>query len=65
VQFNQVVLKWKPARTARAYRIYMWGTPENVVAPEHLYATVSDTTLIVPISDIPYREFYFQVTATK
>ena len=31
----------------------------------NLYRTLSDTTLTVPMTDIPFDEFYFQVTAAK
>ncbi|MBU0510059.1 S8 family serine peptidase [bacterium] len=65
IQFNQVVLKWLPSPGARAYRVYLSGERNKIVAPENLYAVVSDTTLTVPLSDIPYEQFYFQVTAVK
>ncbi|MFZ5433795.1 MAG: hypothetical protein ACOZB3_08490, partial [Calditrichota bacterium] len=65
VQFNQVILRWHSSKGATAYRVYLSGNADQVVDPANLYATVSDTTLLVPMSDIPYVQFYFQVTAVR
>jgi bacillopeptidase F len=65
VQFDQAVLIWKSSPDATKYRVYLSNHAHDVVKPENLFTTVSDTTLTVPLSDIPYGEFYFQVTAVK
>ncbi|MDD5089088.1 MAG: hypothetical protein PHI18_09885, partial [bacterium] len=65
VQFNQVVLHWRSSEDASGYRVYLSGERGNVIRPENLLTVVSDTTLTVPLSDIPYEQFYFQVTAIK
>jgi len=65
VQFDQVLLKWRSSEGASMYRIYVSGDPEKVIAPENLYTTTADTTLTVPMKDIRFNEFYFQVTAAK
>jgi hypothetical protein len=65
VQFDQVILKWKGSPGASGYRVYLWNRPDDVVQPGHLFTTTHDTTLAVPMSAIPYGEFYFQVTAAK
>jgi hypothetical protein len=65
VQFDQVTLKWTSSVGATNYRVYLSGNPDVIVAPENFYSSTPDTTLVVPMSDIPYAEFYFQVTATN
>ncbi len=65
VQFDYVVLKWSHSPGAAGYRVYLSGDPNHVIAPEFLYNTTSDTTLTVPMSDIPYEQFFFQVTAVR
>jgi hypothetical protein len=65
VQFEHAVLIWKGSPDATKYRVYLSNRANDVVKPENLFTTVSDTTLSVPLSDIPYGEFYFQVTAVK
>jgi len=65
VQFNQVVLHWQPSEGASGYRVYLSGERGNVIHPENLFTVISDTTLIVPLSDIPFEQFFFQVTAIK
>ena len=65
VQFDQVLLKWRSSEGATAYRVYVSGDPDKVIAPENLYATTADTTLTIPMKDIHFDEFYFQVTAAK
>ena len=63
VQFNQIVLTWKSSVGANGYRVYMSNYTNDIVKPENLFTTTSDTTLTIPVSEIPYNEFYFQVTA--
>ena len=65
VQFNQVVLTWRRASGAKGYNVYLSSKPDEVVTTANLYRTVTDTTLTVPMTDIPFDEFYFQVTAAK
>ncbi|HEY3293934.1 MAG TPA: S8 family serine peptidase [bacterium] len=65
VQFDQVMLKWRHSDGASLYRVYVSGDPNNVITPENLYTTTGDTTLSVPMKDIHFDEFYFQVTAAK
>lgn len=65
VQFDQVVLRWRSSPEAGSYRIYLSNRAADVVRSENLFMTTQDTTLTVPMSDIPYGEFYFQVTAVK
>jgi hypothetical protein len=65
VQFDQVLLTWRPSRDATAYRVYVSGDPDKVIAPENLYTTTPDTNLVVPLKDIHFNEFYFQVTAAR
>jgi len=65
VQFDQVLLTWRPSSDASAYRVYLSGDPEHVVLPENLYTTVRDTVLAVPMSDIHFDQFFFQVTAER
>ena len=65
VQFDQVVLKWRSSEGATGYRVYLWNEPENIVKTEHFYASTPDTTMTIPMNEIPYSEFYFQITATN
>ena len=65
VQFDQLVLTWRGSGDAAGYRVYMWQFPYDIVKPEHLFTTTEDTTLTIPMGDIPYNEFYFQVTAIR
>jgi hypothetical protein len=65
VQFDQVMLKWRPSDGASLYRVYVSGDADHVIAPENLYTTTADTTLAVPLKDIHFDEFYFQVTAAR
>jgi hypothetical protein len=65
VKQDQVLLSWKRSPEASTYRVYLSNFAHDVVRPENLFTTTSDTTLTVPLSDIPYGEFYFQVTAVK
>jgi hypothetical protein len=65
VLFDQAVLIWKGSPDASKYHVYLSNHANDIVKPENLFTTVSDTTLSVPLSDIPYGEFYFQVTAVK
>jgi hypothetical protein len=65
VQFDQIVLTWKGSSDVSGYRVYLSQYPNDVVKPEHLLTTTPDTTLTVPLTEIPYNEFYFQVTAIR
>jgi hypothetical protein len=65
VQFNNVVLTWKGSADATGYRVYMSNFANDIVKPENLFTTTTDTTLTIPVSEIPYNEFYFQVTAIR
>lgn len=65
VQSDHVQLIWHPSPGASSYRVYLSGTADRVVAPENLYTTTSDTMLLVPMRDIRFNEFFFQVTASK
>lgn len=65
VQFDQVLLAWRRSEGASAYRVYICGDPDCKIAPENLYTTTSDTSLTVPMKDIHFDEFYFQVTAAR
>ncbi len=65
VQFNQIVLSWKGSPGATGYRVYVSNFTNDIVKPENLITTTSDTTLTIPVSEIPYNEFYFQVTAIR
>jgi hypothetical protein len=65
VQSDYVRLIWRQSPGAISYRVYLSGSADRVIAPENLYTTVSDTTLTVPMSDIRFNEFFFQVTASK
>lgn len=65
VQFNQVVLTWRRASGAKGYNVYLSNRADQVVTNANLYRTLNDTTLTVPMTDIPFDEFYFQVTAAK
>ena len=65
VQFDQVMLKWRSSEGASTYRVYVSGDPNKVITPENLYTTTADTTLSVPMKDIHFDEFYFQVTAAR
>jgi hypothetical protein len=65
VQSDHVRLVWRQSVGAALYRVYLSGSGDRVVAPENLYATTADTALTVPMSDIRFDEFFFQVTASK
>lgn len=65
VQSDYVRLVWRQSPGASSYRVYLSGSADRVIAPENLYTTVSDTTLTVPMSDIRFNEFFFQVTASR
>jgi len=65
VQADHVRLVWRQSAGAAFYRVYLSGSADRVVAPENLYTTTSDTTVTVPMSDIRFDEFFFQVTASK
>jgi hypothetical protein len=65
VQSDFVVLRWRASSGAGGYKVYLSGNPDRVVVPENLYTTTNDTTITVPMSSIPFNEFYFQVTAAK
>ena len=65
VQFDQLVLSWKGSEDANGYRVYMWQFPYDIARPEHLFTITKDTTLTIPLADIHYSEFYFQVTAIR
>jgi len=65
VRADHVRLVWRPSVGAAFYRVYLSGSADRVVAPQNLYTTTSDTTVTVPMSDIRFDEFFFQVTASK
>jgi len=60
-----VQLSWNKSVGASSYKIYMSGEAGRVFRPENYFTTVSDTALFVPFDQIPYDQFYFQVTAVK
>ncbi|MBI5058674.1 S8 family serine peptidase [candidate division KSB1 bacterium] len=65
VQFDQVVLAWRPSADAGSYKIYLSGTPDDIITPEHYLTGTTDTTVTIPMTSIPYDQFYFQVTAVR
>ena len=65
VQTDHVRLVWRQSAGAAFYRVYLSGSADRVIAPENLYTTTADTFLTVPMSDIRFDEFFFQVTASK
>lgn len=60
-----VQLTWNRSVGASSYKIYMAGEPGRVFAPENYFTTIADTALFVPFDQIPFDQFYFQVTAVK
>ncbi|MBL0061767.1 MAG: S8 family serine peptidase [bacterium] len=60
-----VSLSWNRSEGASAYKVYMSGQAGHVFAPENYFTNVADTFLFVPYDQIPYDQFYFQVTAVK
>ncbi len=62
---NGVNLTWNVSAGASAYKLYLSGQAGHVFAPENYFTTVKDTFLFVPYDQIPYEQFYFQVTAVK
>lgn len=65
VQFDQVVLSWRPSRGATQYKIYVSENPDAIISPDHFLFSTPDTTATVPLSTIHYENFYFSVTATN
>jgi hypothetical protein len=65
VQFEQVVLTWRPSNGARVYNIYIADDPDLIVLPENFYAETPDTVMIIPLNEIHFDQFYFQVTASR
>lgn len=62
---NGVNLTWNKSEGASSYKLYLSGQAGHVFAPENYFTTVKDTFLYVPYDQIPYDQFYFQVTAVK
>lgn len=60
-----VNLSWSRSEGASSYKLYLSGQAGHVFAPENYFTTVQDTFLFVPFDQIPYEQFYFQVTAVK
>lgn len=60
-----VSLTWNRSEGASAYKVYMSGQAGHVFAPENYFTNVADTFLFVPYDQIPFDQFYFQVTAVK
>ena len=62
---EEVFLTWRSSEGASKYTIYLAGTPEQVVLPRNYLTETSDTTFVVRLDEIPYDQFYFQVTASR
>lgn len=63
VQFGIVTITWHSSPGTSEYYVYLADNPDRIVLPEFFYTATTDTMLSVPLDDIPYHEFYFQVTA--
>ncbi len=62
---NGVNLTWNASAGATSYKLYLSDQAGRVFAPENYFTTLKDTFLYVPFDQIPYEQFYFQVTAVK
>jgi hypothetical protein len=65
VQLDQVFLTWRPSEGARVYTVYLSEDPSQIVLPKNYFTETADTMLVVPMNDIPFNQFYFQVTASR
>ena len=65
VKGENVYLSWYSSEGASKYTVYVADNAHTVVLPKNYFTETSDTTLVIPMNDIPYNEFYFQVTASR
>ncbi|MBU1921118.1 S8 family serine peptidase [bacterium] len=65
VKGDDVHLVWRSSEGASKYTVYLSDNAHIVVLPKNYFTETSDTTLVIPLNDIPYNEFYFQVTASR
>jgi serine protease AprX len=62
---DQVNLTWRPSEGARVYTVYLSEDATQIVLPKNYFTETPDTMLVVPMNDIPFNQFYFQVTASR